>query len=108
MGPALGRGSPFYRWMSSVILDIQTKNATAAERQRGVENAVVRLLKERPFYGHFLLGCRRRLAAGTHAVGVTVAHGSPVLCIDPERFARLDGPSQQGLLEHGLKHLLHL
>ena len=94
--------------MSAEILDIQTKNATVAEGQRVVENAVVRLLKERPFYGHLLLGCRRRLQAGTHAVGVTVAHGSPVLCIDPERFARLDGPAQQGLLEHGLKHLLHL
>lgn len=94
--------------MSAEILDIQTKNPTAAEQQRVVENAVVRLLKEKPFYGHLLLGCRRRLEPGTHPVGVTVAHGSPVLCVDPERFAGFAKPVQLGLLEHCLKHLLHL
>jgi len=69
---------------------------------------VVRLLKERPFYGHLLLGCRRRLVPGTHAVGVTISHGTPTLCIDPSRFAGLAKEEQQALLEHGIKHLLHL
>ena len=93
--------------MCAELLEFSTPNI-AAPAKRMVENAVVRLLKERPFYGHLLLGCRRRLEPGTHAVGVTVTHGSPVLCIDPERFAALGRPVQQGLLEHGIKHLLHL
>jgi predicted metal-dependent peptidase len=74
-----------------------------------VENAVVRLLRERPFYGHFLLNLRReeRLLEGTGA-GVTVRDGIPILCVDPPRFDRLAPLEQQALLEHLVKHLLHL
>ena len=79
-----------------------------SESPRTLENAVVRLLKNRPFYGHLLLGFRRRYGTGLYAVGVTVAHGTPVLSVDPDRFSAYPADEQQALLEHGIKHLLHL
>ena len=74
-----------------------------------LENAVVRLLKERPFYGHFILNLRReqRPLHGKGA-GVTVRDGIPVLAVDPIYFAALAEPQQRALLEHLVKHLLHL
>lgn len=71
-----------------------------------VRNAVVRLLKSRPFYGHLLLGLRRRNAA--HGIGITVNNGIPTLVIAPEEFAAFSLLEQEALLEHLLKHLLHL
>lgn len=76
--------------------------------RRILENAVVRLLKQRPFYGHLLLGFRRRLEVGTHPLGVTIVNGTPTLSVDPDRFAMYPPLEQQALLEHGIKHLLHL
>lgn len=75
---------------------------------RILENAVVRLLKCRPFYGHLLLGLRRRLQPGRHPLGVTMVGGTPTLQVDPDSFAAYSHPEQQALLEHGIKHLLHL
>ena len=74
-----------------------------------LENAVVRLLRERPFYGHFILNLRReqRSLEGKEA-GVTVRNGIPVLTVDPAPFAAMESPQQQALLEHLVKHLLHL
>lgn len=94
--------------MNANIIPFCRTTPEQSQPERALENAVVRLLKERPFYGHLLLGCRRRLVPGTHAVGVTISHGTPTLCIDPPRFAGLDKAQQQALLEHGIKHLLHL
>lgn len=94
--------------MGAEILQFNRAVAEQGDPARAIENAVVRLLKERPFYAHLLLGCRRRLVAGSHALGVTVSHGTPTLCIDPQRFAALDRSQQQALLEHGIKHILHL
>ena len=76
--------------------------------RRVLENAVVRLLKSRPFYGHLLLGFRRRLEAGAHPLGVTVVNGTPTLSIDSVKFSVHSPIEQQALLEHGLKHILHL
>jgi predicted metal-dependent peptidase len=76
--------------------------------RRGLENAVVRLLKRRPFYGHLLLGCRRRVASGSHPLGITLVNGTPTLSVDPGRFAAYPPAEQAALLEHALKHLLHL
>jgi predicted metal-dependent peptidase len=76
--------------------------------RRGLENAVVRLLKCRPFYGHLLLGLHRRVQPGRHPLGVTIVNGSPQLTVDPDSFAAYSPPEQQALLEHGVKHLLHL
>jgi len=78
------------------------------ESSRVVENAVVRLLKSKPFYGHLLLGFRRRLVAANHAVGVTINNGAPTLCVDPDQFAAFSPAEQQALLEHCIRHLLHL
>ena len=75
---------------------------------RVLENAVVRLLKERPFYGHFLLGFRRRRSASSEALGVTVRDGVPTLCINPGRLLDFSPDERQALLEHVLKHILHL
>ena len=74
-----------------------------------LENAVVRLLRERPFYGHFILNLRReqRNLNGKGA-GVTVRDGIPVLSVDPVSFGALSALRQQALLEHLVKHLLHL
>ena len=75
----------------------------------GLENAVVRLLRERPFYGHFILNLRRELRAlSGKAAGVTIRDGIPILAVDPARFDLLAAPGQRALLEHMVTHLLHL
>ncbi len=73
-----------------------------------LENAIVRLLKKRPFYGQFILNLHRKRARGIHPIGVTISEGSPTLAINEELFAILSAQSQEGLLEHCVKHLLHL
>ncbi len=75
---------------------------------RHLENAIVRLLKRRPFYGQFLLGCRREASAGKQPLGVTIRSGVPVLSVASVEFALLSALEQEALLEHGVKHLLHL
>lgn len=71
-----------------------------------VQNAVIRLLKARPFYGHLLLGLRRRVAAS--GIGITINNGIPTLVVAPAEFAAFSPSEQEALLEHLLKHLLHL
>ncbi|GFO68964.1 hypothetical protein GMLC_25430 [Geomonas limicola] len=75
----------------------------------GLENAVVRLLRERPFYGQFLLNLRReeRPLDGKPA-GITVRDGIPILAVDPAHLEALPPRQQCNLLEHLVKHLLHL
>lgn len=74
-----------------------------------LENAVVRLLREKPFYGHFLLNLRREQhPLEGKAAGVTVRDGIPILAVDPGYFEALPPAQQRGLLEHLVKHLLHL
>lgn len=79
-----------------------------SEGLRGLENALVRLLKSHPFYGHFLIGFRRRETADGTALGVTIANGTPVLCVNPARLADFSPEEQRALLEHLIKHVLHL
>jgi predicted metal-dependent peptidase len=75
---------------------------------RPLQDAIVRLLKQRPFYGQFLLQFRRRVQSGQRAVAVTIADATPTLIIDPQRFALFSAKEQEALLEHLLKHVLHL
>jgi len=74
-----------------------------------LETAIVRLLREKPFYGHFILNLRRaeRHSSG-HAAGVTIRDGVPTLSVNPPLFAAMPREGQQALLEHLVKHLLHL
>ena len=69
---------------------------------------MVRLLKERPFYGHFLLHFRREVGPGPAALGVTIRGAVPTLYVHPPAFDRFSSREQQALLEHVLKHVLHL
>lgn len=75
---------------------------------RPLQDAIVRLLKRRPFYGQFLLQFRRRRQSGHKAVGVTIVAAIPTLIVDPERFALFPPAEQEALLEHLIKHILHL
>lgn len=74
-----------------------------------LENAIVRLLKTRPFYGHLLLGLRReQLLERNKGAGITIRDGIPVLSVSADSFTSLQPAQQEALLEHLLKHLLHL
>ncbi len=75
---------------------------------RVLENAIVRMLKERPFYGQFILNLHRKRACGNHPLGVTICDGLPTLVFHEELFAAYSADAQEGLLEHCVKHLLHL
>lgn len=75
---------------------------------RPLQDALVRLLKNRPFYAHLLLQCRRLNRRQGAVLGITIQAAGPVLEIWPDGFGALDPVRQQGLLEHCLKHLLHL
>ena len=94
--------------MTAELLEFPKRAETSHKPERALENAVVRLLKSKPFYGHLLLGFRRRLNRGNHAIGVTLVNGIPTLNVDPQQFADLTLEEQQALLEHAIKHLLHL
>lgn len=74
-----------------------------------LETAIVRLLREKPFYGHFILNLRRvEQSSPGFAAGVTVRDGVPTLSLNTPLFAALPRKGQQALLEHLVKHLLHL
>ena len=75
---------------------------------RPLEDAIVRLLKRRPFYGQFLLQFRRRSDHGHKAIGVTICDGIPTLSLNAERFQLFSAAEQEALLEHQIKHILHL
>jgi predicted metal-dependent peptidase len=75
---------------------------------RDLENTIVRLLKERPFYGHLLLGFRRRSGYGDHPLGVTLEGGVPTLALNEHLFAAEEPAGREALLEHAVKHVLHL
>ena len=74
-----------------------------------LENTIILLLREKPFYGHFLLNLRREdTSAASHATGVTIRDGVPTLTINPALFAQHTPGERRALLEHLVKHLLHL
>jgi predicted metal-dependent peptidase len=73
-----------------------------------LENTIIRLLKARPFYGHLALSCRRQLHGTSHPMGLTLLGGVPTILVDPEQLAAFTPSQQEALLEHVLKHLLHL
>jgi predicted metal-dependent peptidase len=74
-----------------------------------LENTIVRLLRYKPFYGHFLLNLRRSEHMNSpHAAGVTVRDGVPTLSLNAPLFRQLSSREQEALLEHLIKHLLHL
>lgn len=74
-----------------------------------LKNAIVRLLRESPFYGHFLLNLRREeRSLPNKAAGVTIRDGVATLVVDHRQFGELLPPQQRALLEHLVKHLLHL
>ncbi len=75
---------------------------------RALEDSIVRLLKHRPFYGEFLLQCRRQVLVGSKPAGVTLRDGIPTLAVNSESFALFSIEGQEALLEHLTKHLLHL
>jgi len=74
---------------------------------RVLENTVVALLKERPFYGHLILAFRRRAVSGA-PLGATIANGVPTLCVDPGALFAYSPAERVALIEHVLKHILHL
>lgn len=73
-----------------------------------LENAIIRLLRSRPFYGHLLLNFQREERSSEKGVGVTIRSGTPVLQVDPVLFGSLPVEQQEGMIEHCLKHVLHL
>lgn len=79
-----------------------------ASAHRELENTIVRLLMRRPFYGQFLLAVRREQRDGTFPLGITFRDGVPVLMVDPRRFVAEDPAVREGLLEHCVKHVIHL
>ena len=74
-----------------------------------LENAIIRLLRSKPFYGHFLLNLRRtENTTSPHPAGVTIREGVAILSLNPSRFEDYRPTEQEALLEHLIKHLLHL
>jgi len=73
-----------------------------------LENTIIRLLREKPFYGHFLLNLRRETATSSHGAGVTIRDGVPTLAINPHLFEQYTPNERRALMEHLVKHLLHL
>lgn len=76
---------------------------------RTLENAIIRLLKDKPFYGHLLLQLRRsQLHNQDRPASITIQDGVTIMSVAETSFSALALPEQEALLEHLLKHLLHL
>ncbi len=75
---------------------------------RSLEDAVVRMLRDFPFYGHFLLGCRKESDSGPYPLGITLRSGVPVISCNEAALTTLAPEERQALLEHLVKHLIHL
>ena len=75
---------------------------------RLLENTIVRLLRERPFYGYLLAGLHKRSTGSKFPVGVTINNGVPTLACNATFFADYSPKEQEALLEHCVMHLLHL
>ena len=75
---------------------------------RLLQDVIVRMLRNLPFYGYLLLGCRKEHDPGPYPLGITLRGGVPVILCNEEALATLDVPERQALLEHVIKHLLHL
>ena len=75
---------------------------------RLLEDTVVRMLRDRPFYGHVLLGCRKEPEQGPYPLGITLRSGVSILSCNENLLATLETPERQALLEHLVKHLIHL
>lgn len=82
--------------------------STEPSGHRELENTIVRLLKRRPFYGQFLLAVRREQRPGSFPLGITFRDGVLVLVVDPQRFDAESPAAREGLLEHCVKHVIHL
>jgi len=72
-----------------------------------LENAIVRLLRERPFYGHLLVGLRKS-AGGDAPLGITLRESIPTLTVNERLFSTCPPETRGALLEHCILHLLHL
>jgi len=70
-----------------------------------LQNAIIRMLKRRPFYGQLLLACDRRDGEG---FGIHLQNGTPVLTCGDDFLRQHPLQVQEALLEHLLLHLLHL
>jgi len=77
-------------------------------KRRTLENAIVRLLKKRPFYGYLLAGLRKGAGSSPHPVGITIIGGVPTLEADEQLLSAHSPAEQEALLEHCVLHLLHL
>jgi len=77
-------------------------------KRRILENAIVRLLKKRPFYGYLLTGLRKSGGSSPHPLGITISNGIPTLKADEKLLSTYPLPEQEALLEHCVLHLLHL
>jgi predicted metal-dependent peptidase len=75
---------------------------------RSLENAIVRLLKARPFYGWLLAGLRKSSGSSGFPLGITLREGIPTLLHCEPLFAAYPPSEQEALLEHVIRHLLHL
>jgi predicted metal-dependent peptidase len=72
------------------------------------EDAIVRMLRDLPFYGHILLGCRKEPDPGPYPLGITLRNGVPVISCNEAALGTLEPGERQALLEHVVKHLIHL
>ena len=95
-----------------MMIQFSTPSATSARMSpdplRLLQNTVVHLLKYRPFYGQFLLQFRRRTMTTEKALAVTISDGVPTLLINPDRYDLFTEAERVAMLEHLVKHVLHL
>jgi predicted metal-dependent peptidase len=75
---------------------------------RTLENAIIRLLKKRPFYGYLLADLRKGSGTALHPVGITIHAGVPTLTANDALLGTYSPEQQEALLEHCVLHMLHL
>lgn len=75
--------------------------------QNKIQHAIYSLLKEEPFYAHFILNSKLMYDAyNIPTAGVTVASGVPLMVFNSEFVNKLTQPEIKGLLKHEVLHLV--
>lgn len=73
-----------------------------------LEDAIVTLIRRKPFFGYLLMTCRRYITKAIPTAGVNVTSKGVNLYVNLDFLASLSEEGRVAVLEHEMLHLLHM
>lgn len=75
---------------------------------KDIDSAIIRLLKNCPFYGELMIQLKRKLSREVPVAGVMAKGANIWLLVNPEGFAKYKPKERSAILEHEALHVLNL